>query len=118
MNCNDQEIKEAFRRLAKLHHPDKNINAENSSAEMFKLIKQAYDVLSDPDQRRQFDDTLHDFHCGDCGRYFSKDDMRQHSSHAFRQLREVIFPVDPNFADLQGIPEVAYGDMFDGRCMF
>lgn len=36
--CSGEEIRRAYRRLAVLHHPDKNIGNEEDSAHMFKLI--------------------------------------------------------------------------------
>ena len=48
------KIKAAFRRLARQYHPDLNPN-DPVSAEKFKKISQAYDVLSDPTKRRRYD---------------------------------------------------------------
>jgi molecular chaperone DnaJ len=48
------EIKKAYRRLAKQHHPDANSN-DPQAAERFKEIGEAYAVLSDADKRRQYD---------------------------------------------------------------
>src|SRR5438034_11335241 len=48
------EIKKAFRRLAKQHHPDRNPN-KPQAAERFKEINEAHDVLSDPEKRRKYD---------------------------------------------------------------
>ena len=45
-----QEIKKAYRKLASKHHPDKG-----GDQEQFKRIQGAYDVLSDPQQRSQYD---------------------------------------------------------------
>lgn len=48
------EIKKAFRRLAKQHHPDRNPNSP-SAAERFKEINEAQDVLTDPAKRKHYD---------------------------------------------------------------
>ena len=48
------EIKKAFRRLAKQHHPDRNPN-NPQAAERFKEINEAHDVLSDGEKRKKYD---------------------------------------------------------------
>ncbi len=48
------EIKKAFRRLAKQYHPDRNPN-KPQAAERFKEINEAHDVLSDADKRKKYD---------------------------------------------------------------
>ena len=51
------DIKAAFRRLARLYHPD--LNPDNpESVEKFKHISQAYETLSDPNKRRRYDREL------------------------------------------------------------
>jgi curved DNA-binding protein len=47
------EIQRAYRELARQYHPD--VNSDPSAEERFKAIGEAYDVLSDPDKRRQYD---------------------------------------------------------------
>jgi len=49
------EIKKAFRRLAKQHHPDRNPN-NPKALERFKEINEAHDVLSDPAKRKKYDE--------------------------------------------------------------
>lgn len=53
-NASDKEIKDAYRNLAKQHHPDKN-PGDKSAEEKFKKISEAYDVLSNPDKRQSYD---------------------------------------------------------------
>ncbi len=47
------EIKQAFRKLALLHHPDKN-NNDPYSASLFAEIKEAYEVLTNPSKKEQY----------------------------------------------------------------
>lgn len=52
-DADERTIKRAFRRLARLYHPD--INAEPQAAERFQQIQEAYQVLVNPIQRQAFD---------------------------------------------------------------
>jgi DnaJ-class molecular chaperone len=53
-DASEQEIKQAYRKLARKHHPD--VNPGDSSAEArFKEVNQAYEVLSDKDKRQKYD---------------------------------------------------------------
>ena len=52
------EIKKAYRKLAMLHHPDKN-QGHKKSEEKFKELSEAYDVLSDEKKRQNYDQFGH-----------------------------------------------------------
>jgi DnaJ-class molecular chaperone len=53
-NASEKEIRSAYRRLARKHHPDVNPN-DRASESIFKEINAAHDVLSDPEKRRKYD---------------------------------------------------------------
>ena len=53
-SASQDEIKKAYRELARKHHPD--LNKDDAAAEeRFKEVQQAYDTLSDPEKRKQYD---------------------------------------------------------------
>jgi len=52
-NASQEEIKKAFRKLARKYHPD--INKSPEAQEKFKEINEAYQVLSDPEKRKLYD---------------------------------------------------------------
>ncbi len=55
--ASEDEIKRAFRKLAKQYHPD--VNKEEGAEAKFKEIGEAYAILSDPEKRRQYDQFGH-----------------------------------------------------------
>jgi curved DNA-binding protein len=58
-NADQSEIQRAYRKLARTHHPD--VNKDPSAEARFKEISEAYDVLSDPEQRKRYDAFGEDF---------------------------------------------------------
>ena len=53
-NASQEEIRDAFRKLARKYHPDKN-KGDASAEEKFKEINEANQVLSDPEKRKKYD---------------------------------------------------------------
>lgn len=54
-NADEAAIKKAYRRSAMKWHPDKNKDNEEEALEMFKLVAEAYEVLSDSEKRETYD---------------------------------------------------------------
>jgi len=54
-NATQDEVKKAFRDLARRYHPDKN-PGDKAAEEKFKEVSQAYETLSDPGKRTQYDE--------------------------------------------------------------
>ena len=54
-SASQDEIKKHYRKLAKKNHPDAN-HSDPKAAERFKEISEAYNVLGDPEKRKQYDD--------------------------------------------------------------
>ena len=57
-NADEKEIKKAYRNLARKYHPD--VSKEEKAEEKFKEINEAYDTLSDPQKRAQYDQLGHE----------------------------------------------------------
>jgi len=57
-NASNEEIKKAYRKKALQYHPDRNPN-NKSAEEKFKEAAEAYDVLSDDEKRRRYDQFGH-----------------------------------------------------------
>ena|SRR5687768_3898059 len=57
-NASEDEIRTAYKKLARTYHPDLNPKRPRSAHDRFRQLQEAYDVLSDPISRQQYDQSL------------------------------------------------------------
>ncbi|KUI74291.1 hypothetical protein VM1G_09815 [Cytospora mali] len=60
-SASSQQITSSFRRLAMIHHPDRNPNNQEEATARFQRIQLAYEILSDPAQRARYDNPASSF---------------------------------------------------------
>ena len=53
-SATEKDVRQAFRRLARQHHPDVN-PGDKAAEQKFKEINEAYEALSDPEKRKKYD---------------------------------------------------------------
>lgn len=92
-SASDDDIKKAYRKLALKHHPDRN-PGDKAAGERFKEISEAYDVLSDAEKRRAYDQYGHD-------------GLRGYASPDFTSMEDIV----SRFSDVFG-DESLFGDFF------
>ena len=90
------DIKKAYRVLSLIHHPDRNNNSQEST-EKFQKISEAYEVLSDPEKKKEYDMTRNN--------PFMKMMSGQHGQHGQHGMH----PVDELFSTLFGMPFMGMG---------
>lgn len=59
-NANKKEIKKAYRKLARKHHPDANRENKKEAEERFKEISEAYEILADEEKRERYNQFGHE----------------------------------------------------------
>ncbi|KAF1813846.1 heat shock protein DnaJ, partial [Eremomyces bilateralis CBS 781.70] len=54
-NVDSEQIKKAYRELARLYHPDRNRGSEVDVVPKFQAIQAAHEILGDPESRQKYD---------------------------------------------------------------
>ncbi|XP_027359680.1 dnaJ homolog subfamily B member 1 isoform X3 [Abrus precatorius] len=103
-NASDDDLKKAYKRLARIWHPDKNPVNKTEAEAKFKRISEAYDVLSDPQKRQIYD--LYGEEALKSGQFpppsqssSSSSSSRAFQNHHHRQNATTSFRFNPRDAD-------------------
>jgi molecular chaperone DnaJ len=92
-NASQEEIKQAYKRMALKYHPDRN-PGDKEAEKRFKEAAEAYEVLSDPEKRRQYD-------------AFGREGLRGYTRVGFTTFEDIFEAFSDIFGD-----ESIFGDFF------
>jgi molecular chaperone DnaJ len=82
--ASEEDIKRAYRKLAKKYHPD--VNKDEDAEDKFREASEANEVLSDPEKRRLYDQYGHDWeNAGQMGNFGGFSSAYEHFKHQFEQ---------------------------------
>ncbi|MEZ4793235.1 MAG: J domain-containing protein [Gelidibacter sp.] len=96
-NATEAEIKKAYRKLARKHHPDLNPN-DKEAEQKFKDINEANEVLGNPENRKKYDKYGKDWKHGEA---YEEAQRQQHSQRRYQQQ------------DFNGFGDSDYSDFFE-----
>jgi curved DNA-binding protein len=105
-----EEVRKAYRKLARKHHPDVNRN-DKSAEEKFKEINEAYEVLSDPEKRKRYDQLGANWKAGS---EFTPPPGAQHAGAGYRDFSEV-FGAGREAGEFSDFFESVFGGRRGGR---
>jgi DnaJ-domain-containing protein 1 len=99
-NADPAQLKAAFKRLAMLYHPDRNPNNQEAE-EVFKIINEAYHILSDPEKKSQYDMQLYGFAQAYEEIYWQQ--VKQRRYYQWKKAQESTYRFDRNYFKIQGL---------------
>src|SRR3990170_1478354 len=102
-DADDKQLKKAFRKFARKYHPDLNPN-DKEAEQRFKEVNEAYEILSDPAKRKQYDSFGH-----------AAFDAGFQGSEGFRPRTGGFDPRAAQDRGFGSIFEDIFGDVFSGR---
>lgn len=105
-NATEDEIRAAYRRLAKEYHPDMNPKDRKAAEEKFKELSEAYEVLSDPKKRELYDQFGHEAASQNFGP--GGFDFRRHFTHV-NDLRDIFGDIFGGLGDTGSIFDTLFG---------
>ncbi|SFL32190.1 molecular chaperone DnaJ [Pelosinus propionicus] len=114
--ASDDEIKKAFRKMARKYHPDVNRDKTKEAEEQFKEVNEAYEVLSNSERRAQYDQFGHAAFDGNGGGGFGG--FGGGSSGGFNDIFDMFFGGQSGFGGRQPGPEKGSDLRYDMEITF
>ena len=109
--ASEDEVRKAYRKQALKWHPDKNPENKQEAEEKFKLISEAYEVLSDKDKREIYDKYGKEGLTGDAARNESANGAGFARVFVFRNPEEIFRDFFGGFDPFENIFSMAFGDL-------
>ena len=101
INATKDDIKKAFRGLAKKYHPDRNVS-DTSALKKFQEVNEAYEVLSNEDSRKEYDKKLSGFKQGNGKETNSKNSKTNNEKTKYQDKSESIENLNKYFESFFG----------------
>ena len=101
INATNDDIKKAFRSLAKKYHPDRNVNDENALRK-FQEVNEAYEVLSNEDSRKEYDKKISSFKQSNSKETNSKNNNSSNEKKKYQDKSESIENLNKYFESFFG----------------
>lgn len=101
MSVTKDDVKKAFRSLAKKYHPDRNVN-DTTALKKFQEVNEAYEVLSNEDSRREYDKKLSGFKQGNSKETNSKNNNASSGKTKYQDKTESMENLNKYFENFFG----------------